>query len=190
MLIPVVDAIEITTNFHIRRMATSLSTAKKVTPSDTRRSVFDHPIRLSCLQLPTKEDVYRCYMWHMDAAQQKGKPPSTREITKPMANEVVAIWNKAGIPTMDYSSVVQSLNRLIDSGKELQKYPAAKRTSETFQSKESAFKELFDICPCKCFNKGIAVRSVCRCTTKIPLIEWEFWIDQNSQEDDDWTCRY
>ena len=43
------------------------------------------------------------------------------------------------------------------------------------------FKELFDICFCKCLNKGLCQRDQCRCATKVPAIEWDFWCDQNSE---------
>jgi hypothetical protein len=41
--------------------------------------------------------------------------------------------------------------------------------------------KLFDICPCKCINKGILTRDQCRCPIKVPAIEWEFWCDQKSE---------
>jgi hypothetical protein len=37
-----------------------------------------------------------------------------------VATEVMAIWFKAGIPTIEYPNVLQSLGRLVESGKELQ----------------------------------------------------------------------
>ena len=54
-------------------------------------------------------------------------------LAKLVATDVLTIWNKASIPTISYANVLQSLERLIDTGKELQKYPPAKRTSSTFQ---------------------------------------------------------
>ena len=50
----------------------------------------------------------------------------------------------------------------------------------SFQAEENTFKKLFDICPCKCLNKGILERDKCRCTVKVPQIEWQFWCDQKS----------
>jgi hypothetical protein len=126
--------------------------AKKLTRSFTRHAVFGQPKLLPGSQLPTKEDVFRCYLWHRDALaqQQEGQTPNTEEILKQVATEVMAIWFKAGIPTIEYLNVLQSLGRQVESGKELQKYPSAKRTCETFQMKESGFEEVFDISPCKC----------------------------------------
>lgn len=159
------------------------SSGKIATRSETRHSVFGHPSPLAGGQLPTREDVFRCYLWYREreATELESKTPSSRDISKVVANDVLAIWTKASIPTITYSNVVQSIDRLIDRAKELEKYPPAKRTSSSFHTKEASFKELFDICPCKCVSKGLHDRSNCTCITKVPAIEWEFWIDQNSE---------
>lgn len=159
--------------------AAMATTAKKLTRSDTRHSVFGQPSLLQSCQLPTKGELYKCYLWYRNTQEEEGKEPSTRDIAKQVASEVLGVWNKAGIPTIDFSNVVQSVGRLIDSGKELQKYPPAKRTCQSFQTKLSGFDELFDICPCKCVKK-ISDRRLCSCSIKVPDIEWDFWVDQNS----------
>ena len=46
----------------------------------------------------------------------------------------------------------------------------------------NSFKQLFDICTCKCFDSGIRDNNLCTCPlpNKIPLIEWDFWVDQKT----------
>ena len=45
-----------------------------------------------------------------------------------------------------------------------------------------SFSKLFDVCSCKCFDSGITERNQCSCplNSKIPPLEWEFWIDQKT----------
>ena len=46
----------------------------------------------------------------------------------------------------------------------------------------SNFYSLFDICPCKCVDAEVVERKYCKCPVdcKIPIIEWNFWIDQKT----------
>jgi hypothetical protein len=91
----------------------------------------------------------------------------------------LSIWDKASIPTIAYENVLQSAERLIEKGKELQKYSLARRITKAFYEEENSFKELFDICSCKCVDKGFVDRG--KCSVKISLLEWNFWIDQKTQ---------
>ena len=56
----------------------------------------------------------------------------------------------------------------------------AKKSSVAYQNVLKSFENLFDICACKCFDSGALERSMCKCpvVSKIPAIEWEFWVDQ------------
>jgi hypothetical protein len=47
---------------------------------------------------------------------------------------------KASIPVIAYRSVLASLEKLIEKGKDSQKYPPEKRSSSSFQSDESRFR--------------------------------------------------
>ena len=158
-----------------------MATASKVrTRSETKHSIFGQPTKLPSSQLPTKDDVFKCYLWYRNIAEET-RSQNTREVAKYVANDIIDIWNKASIPTNSYANVVQSLQRLIEQGKEVQKYPPARRESEVFCQKEKSFKELFNICTCRCVQKGIIDRSNCSCPLKVPVCEWEFWLDQNSE---------
>jgi hypothetical protein len=154
---------------------------KVATRLSTKHSVFGQPQQLSSRQLPTKDEVFRCYLWHRSNLFEQGeKSSSTKQIVKLVADDVINIWNKGSIPVIAYRSVLKALEKLIEKGKDLQKYLTDKRSSTSFQVDESRFRELFDICPCKCLNKGILARDQCQCAIKVPVVEWDFWRDQKS----------
>ena len=159
-----------------------MASKKVVTRQNRKHSVFGYPEKLRNSQLPRKEDVFKHYLWHRSKAfDGDEKTASTKDIVKQVADDVINIWHKASIPNIAYRSVVKSVEKLIVMGKNLQKYQPQKRSSKSFKSEENSFKEVFDICPCKCLNKGIMDRKQCRCAVKVPLIEWEFWCDQMSE---------
>ena len=54
-----------------------------------------------------------------------------------------------------------------------------KRTAAESLDEIIKYDELFDCCPCNSFDSGLA-RSKCSCVNKVPLIEWDFWVDQKS----------
>ena len=92
------------------------------------------------------------------------------------------VYSKASIPTIEVNSTIIRIRRLMDKVHTLEKYSDAKRTSDTFTEKLNSFKQLFDICTCKRFDSGIRDRNLCTCPlpNKIPLIEWDFWVDQKT----------
>ena len=150
-----------------------MASSSILTRLSTQHSVFGQPAHLPPRQLPTKEDVFRCYLWHRDNCS-ADELQSRRETLKLTATDVIGVWNKASIPTIEEKSVLNKLDRLVNAGNKLQKYPLAKRQCASFQSDESSFKELFDICSCKCVPSGQLDRHQCKCKLKIPAIEWTF----------------
>ena len=97
-----------------------------------------------------------------------------REICKLMVVDLVNIWKSASIPVIIDHSIINKLERLIDSTEKLQKYSDTKRISGTYQSEIDKFKNLFNICSCKCVSNGIFNRDQCKCFVKVPQLEWEF----------------
>ena len=157
-----------------------MASSSILTRLSTEHSVFGQPTQLSQRQLPTKEAVFRCYLFHRDISC-ADELLSRRDMLKLTANDVISLWNKASIPTIEEKSVINKLDRLVNNGNTLQKYPLAKRKSRSFQSEESSFNELFDICSCKCISCGQLDRQQCKCKVKIPTIEWDFFLDQNRE---------
>src|SRR5215470_6024662 len=104
------------------------SSEKMSTRHSTKHSVFGFSRPLGVSQLPTKDDVFKCYLWYRNSADFVKAQSSTREILKHVADDVVAIWNKAGIPVIKYESVVLSLQKLISKGQDLQKFLEEKKS--------------------------------------------------------------
>jgi hypothetical protein len=149
------------------------------TRSKSRHCLFGQTCELPRNQLPTCEDVFRDYCYNEKCTQFH---TGFNEQATLLANKVKEIYMKASIPTVEFSSIVVRVKRLISKVRELEKYPECKRSSAKFQDKLSSFSKLFDICCCKCFNDGARGRSQCTCrlALKIPTLEWEFWIDQQT----------
>ena len=152
--------------------------ASSGTRSKSRHSVFGFPKELAKNVLPTCEDVFRAYCYY----QQLETHQTVNDVAKTVANEVTEVYNTASIPVIAFDSVVKKIKRLIERGNDLQKYPESKRTSATYQTALSSFNDLFDICTCKCVDAGILDRKDCKCHVecKIPIIEWNFWVDQKT----------
>ena len=61
---------------------------------------------------------------------------------------------------------------------DLDKYRLEKRSSSSFENNVQSFQKLFDVCTCKCLRAEISDRNQFSC--KIPEVEWDFWVDQNT----------
>ena len=148
------------------------------TRSETEHGILGQPRPFQTNQLPTSADVFKAY----DYLLKNNNCASVTERATVIANEIKALYNKASIPTIAVSSLVIRIKRLINKVHELGKYSDRKKSSATFKSSLQMLDQLFDICLCKCFNKGVRERSACSCPLpkKIPTLEWEFWIDQKT----------
>lgn len=142
-------------------------------------TIFGQAAKLPTRQLPTCQDIFKAYCWNQKIVDHK---ESVAEQIKLLAEEVKDAYANSSIPTIDVHSIKVRIKRLISKVKELEKYPEGKRRAQTFQSKFKCFEELFDVCICKCFDAGVRVRSECSCPlpSKIPVLEWDFWIDQKT----------
>ena len=151
--------------------------------SVSTRGITEHPIlgqpaKMSTNQLPTSADVYRLYDYYL----KNGQYTSLIQRKTAVAHEIISIYMKASIPSIDVKSVSNRIQKLITKVKDLAKYPISKRTSVTYQESLKSLDNLFDICPCKCFDRGVEERSNCTCplSCKVPAAEWEFWLDQKT----------
>lgn len=74
-----------------------MTSSSIVTRLSTQHSVFGQPVELPQRQLPTKEDVFRCFLWHRENSLTH-ELVTKRDLIKLTANDVIAVWNKASIP--------------------------------------------------------------------------------------------
>lgn len=153
--------------------------ASTFTRSKTAHSFFGQAVQLPESQLPTCADICRAYSWRQRYSDQDS---GVHERIRLLAEQVQQIYSKASIPTVELYSITLHIRRLIDNVTQLEKYPMSKRSSLSFQQKVNSFQKLFDVCTCKCFDAGIRERNSCKCPQllKIPLMEWDFWIDQKT----------
>jgi hypothetical protein len=153
--------------------------ATYATRSQTEHALFGYPADLPTTQLATCLDIVKCYLFHLHDDEQLS---GSHDRAKVIANQVKEIYDKASIPSINVSSIVVRVKRLISLMRDLDKYPLGKRSSAAFQDKVLSFQKLFDVCTCKCFSAGISDRNQCRCkfACKIPAMEWDFWVDQNT----------
>ena len=99
-------------------------------------------------------------------------------INKKLASNIISIWEKAGIPIIALNSVLIKLSKLVDAAQRLLKYSNDKRTSAANRSSMQSFEEVFDICPCICFDNKNRDCKQYQCNVKAPLFEWDFWLNQ------------
>jgi hypothetical protein len=149
------------------------------TRKSVEHSVFGIPQPLPTNQLPTSADVFRAY----DYCLKFGSTSSLHERSSVVAEEVKQVYSSASIPTIEFDSIVKRVKRLVDKVKELGKYAKSKKLCTTYQTSVANFHSIFDVCTCSCFEKGVRERSECVCPLqqKIPLLEWDFWIDQKTE---------
>lgn len=149
------------------------------TRSFTETSLFGQSAKLPLNKLPTCEDVVRAYYWNQKSTMEKR---NVQEQAKVLATVVKDLYTRASIPSVSINSIIIRIKRLMKKVHDLEKYSDLKRSSLTFQGKLNNFKNVFDVCTCKCFDAGIRNRSGCTCSLplKIPQIEWNFWIDQKT----------
>lgn len=149
------------------------------TRDSTKHSVLGQPAVLKRNQLPTSADVYRQYDYFLKHENYD----SVQKRAASVAQEVISIYSTASIPTIDEKSVVNRIKKLLDTVKDLAKYPSSKKTSITYQDSLKSLETVFDICTCKCVDSGVLEKSQCTCPLlkKIPAAEWSFWLDQKTE---------
>lgn len=145
----------------------------------TENSIVGQPEKLPINQLPTCASVFRAVLHYTKMHMTKSKS----EVATIVAEQVKEIYDRSGIPTIQIPGVVMRIKRLIMKIEGLRKYTTDKKASSNFQKQFDSIENIFDICSCKCFTRGIRDRPHCTCplASKVPLSEWEFWIDQNTR---------
>ena len=114
----------------------------------------------------------------------KDKPNSVNSaVINKIAKDVVALWNKASLPTVEHRTVVNRVHKIISKGSQLKR----SKTSSVMQKQfTSTFCKLFDICSCNCkvtMNTTLGkVVSQCSCSrdVKVASRELTFLQDQRT----------
>ena len=101
---------------------------------------------------------------------------SAKECQSIASNDLQDIRASFSFPTISYEGICLKVERLMESASKLNKLPSERRTNKSFLECLTTY-EIFDICSCSCYGNGIA-RADCRCDLRIPLLEWNAFVDQ------------
>lgn len=143
--------------------------------------VFGQPSQLPENVLPTYEQVMKFCAWIRFNKKVTKKEPTFSEISEEVAVKVEQIWNKASIPVVSHTRILQLLQQYHAKYMKLLKPFRSRQNSETYKSKIKCFREegqssLFDIAACKCHL--LSTSCTCDKSRKVPLDEQEFLLDQ------------
>lgn len=148
-------------------------------------AVFGAPKPLYESILPTFDDVMKLYLWikHEIKSKKPVKEPSFKEIATDVVVEVEKLWQKASIPTVSHTRVLQMLRCYHDKYRALIKNYRQRKDKTSLTAKIQAFQhdaksKLFDISACKCVDFQ---KCVCPKNRKVPEEERGFLLDQRSQ---------
>jgi hypothetical protein len=76
--------------------------------------VFGFSQELVRNKLPTKEDVFKAYLWvRAQQLEQESQVKTTDELLKIVAEQVITIWEKASIPTIPFPSILAQLKKTV-----------------------------------------------------------------------------
>jgi len=143
----------------------------------TRRShtcpVYGLPSKLPDNQLPTVGDVMRYYMYVKDDLASNTK---SAEIIHIVSNGIVALWQKASIPTVSQRRVDQKVETLHQAVRDIAKKKSNSKAAAVKTATDDSSK-LFDISACQCIDFA-----TCSCPReiKVPVLEQEFLVDQRN----------
>ena len=140
--------------------------------------------------LPSKGDVLKRLVLSKETLQKElgRKNVPVAKIVQPVISELIMIWDKASIPTVQYRSINTNLTAL------WQKATHNVAKNDYLSSEFSAEKAtLFDICSCKCKSischdaacnleecEGIHLDCSCDPPKKVPKRELSFLFDQQN----------
>lgn len=177
--------------------------APRVTRQTIACPIIGVPKELSGLSLPTYEDILLCCLDEKYKRSLLFSPNNKKElgflaIADCVATQVVGIYNKATIPTVTHTRVVQLIQSYYNSYIALKKSYNRDCEKDFYKKKIEAFiqnakSKLFDIAACKCNialtctcgtvckgNYPLSVACECDKTKRIPDIELKFMYDQRT----------
>lgn len=122
-----------------------MAVPKKFTRSMIDCPLFGHPKELPVSKLPTYEEVIRCCLLEQyNLASKTAKSASFSLVSNVVAKEIIALYEKASIPTVTPYRVVQLINSYHSSYRTLMKSYKRDAEKENFKKKVEVFKK-------KCF---------------------------------------
>ena len=157
------------------------------------RSNFSKSLQIceefKCNLLPTNLDVIGHYFYlrkklTVTSSQFLKKIPCFADVRDNLVDDVIEIWNRAGLPILSRQRIEAKLKNLISQFEAARKRAKRRKTDEV---SEDWLKKLFDICKCKCSIEDCPkVRNkklLCNCEYQDRISEMDicFIIDQRSE---------
>lgn len=125
------------------------------TRSDTSKFGIGQPCQLPSNQLPQKVDILRAFLCHNNLMGE-GKVTSVKKelISSRLSGELIEIWCRASVPTIEKIQVTKMICRLWEKYADESRNSTQKSISSTIGDSN----ELFDICSCPCFKPKFGKR--------------------------------
>lgn len=127
----------------------------------------------SASQLPTYEDLMKCYLYvRLEIKGDGSKQPQSAIVANIVASRVEQVWKHASLPTISHERIIKLI---LAYNTKYQNYikPIKGKMSNFLQNKLDTFKtdskRLFDISRCKCLDFE---ECSCEKERKVPKVEW------------------
>ena len=118
-------------------------------------AVFGASCDLSGLNLPTKQDILRCFFFLTERAKLQKKMFSYKTFVPHATDKLIEIWGQLNVEILTKKSLVRKLGTLIEKYQIETKHPKI----ATFRTFVQSTKELFYIGKCQCDLKA----ALCSC---------------------------
>ena len=159
-----------------------MSKHKAKTRAKTVCPVFGHGRELHDNVLPSYHDDMRYYLLVQNKLDydRRGQHPTISEISEIVAQKLELLWNKASIPIVSHTRVLQKIRQYHDKYKGIKKHPKSRQNRGSFKIMLKKFHDeaqnLFDVAACKCEI------SKCKCEKlfRVPIQEQPFLADQRN----------
>ena len=109
--------------------------------------IFGAPIRMKMNMLPRLDDMFMDYLWirhDMKLDTNVNKEPTVAEVSDALAYKIKEIWDRASIPTVTITRILQLIRFHHDKYLKIVQYPKMKRNAE-YEAKVTRFREEFSI---------------------------------------------
>ena len=141
--------------------------------------------------LPTECDVLKVYFYqkyfllHLKNSRQLADDDKDL-IFETLSREIVEIWEKSSIPTLDKSYVKKNIKKLAQNGENFAHNNSKRRKNDSvwIEANKKNFDSLFDCSKCPCFKRITKCEELddtsCKCPESEKIADLQFYVDQKS----------
>lgn len=145
--------------------------------------LFDNICDLKGSQLPTYQDIIKCFLWQQWQLKQESKDNAPKsKISELIGMKVIKIYNSASIPTISVQQINAKIVEYYEKYRKLLKPYKSRKSVPSYLAKLNSFVDhsnsLFEFCACKCVDFD---NCSCPKDKKIPVLERNFILDQRNE---------